>query len=536
MLDRLSVPHISKRFLGFALIIGIPSILFASNLFSQWAADDFDQVRDNPYIRSVTNIPRFFRTDFQQSLGHAPYTSGTYRPLTLTSYVLDHALFGGDAVGFHLMNNVLHLLTAIFVFLMFDRILGFGFALSLTILFSIHPMVVEPVAYIGARADLLAGLFSIANAYFLIRTLESTVSKFNLIFFVLTAILGLFSKESVLPVLIATCGTGLIVYMKESCYRLRALTLFFATSVLAAGFLAVRRIVLGRLGGMVGLFVFPNLSKLASHFFELFFVPTLTDFWAVQKNSAGHILVLIGVSIIVVTGVIYIFCRQRTLPFLLGLSLFLTPLIPVSLGWQSLEVLPDRYFYVPLVGFCLLCGSTLKEMPEGFRQADILRGHRTLFLSTLVAYLSFLAFLSLNRTFTWRDDYALANASLTLNPANDNATLWLAKACRRDRNLSCEIRYLRETLAIKPDHLQALNGLAVRQIEVGQLAQARDLLVRAWIVDKTHAATAYNIAYLFEVQGKPNKAFAWYQKALTLNPESSLTQSAIERPGKKDKN
>ncbi|MFM7280808.1 MAG: hypothetical protein ACKO32_03410, partial [Planctomycetia bacterium] len=92
------------------------------------------------------------------------FQAANYHPLTWMSHMLDVELFGLDPAGHLLHNVVLHALNAGLVLLLF-RLLGMGRAVALiaALLFALHPLRVEPVAWIAERKDLLASLFGLSS-------------------------------------------------------------------------------------------------------------------------------------------------------------------------------------------------------------------------------------------------------------------------------------------------------------------------------------------------------------------------------------
>jgi hypothetical protein len=85
----------------------------------------------------------------------------TYRPLSLASFVVDHALYGLNAAGYHLTSILLHALAQVFVFLLIRRWLGAIAAFALTLLVAFHPTGVEAVAWINGRSELFVELFGV---------------------------------------------------------------------------------------------------------------------------------------------------------------------------------------------------------------------------------------------------------------------------------------------------------------------------------------------------------------------------------------
>ncbi|MFZ2197660.1 MAG: tetratricopeptide repeat protein [Thermodesulfovibrionales bacterium] len=153
------------------------------NGFLGW--DDGIYVVLNPYIRSIT--PSFFRWAF-----FFDFYASNWHPLTWLSHALDYAVWGLNPLGHHLTNNILHALNTFIVVLLVVRLSEFGKVLSppspplnvrgdwgavpadrgwssdktvlitagtTGLLFGLHPIHVESVAWVAERKDLLCALF-----------------------------------------------------------------------------------------------------------------------------------------------------------------------------------------------------------------------------------------------------------------------------------------------------------------------------------------------------------------------------------------
>jgi len=118
-----------------------------------------------------------------------------YIPLTVVSYAIDHALFGMDPSYFHLHNVLLHSLNGLLVFLLILMVSqgSLPVATVTALLFAIHPLHVESVAWIAERKDVLSAFFSFAAMIFYWKYLDKkNTAVYVLSFICLT--LGLFSK------------------------------------------------------------------------------------------------------------------------------------------------------------------------------------------------------------------------------------------------------------------------------------------------------------------------------------------------------
>jgi protein O-mannosyl-transferase len=119
--------------------------------------DDQHSVVDNPHIRSLEQIPRFF---IDPGAFSVDAERGMYRPVLLASYALDHAVHGGTARGYLWTNLLLHVLNVVLVTWLAWRLTGRSLlALLAGALFGLHPGATEPVHYVSARSDSLVAFF-----------------------------------------------------------------------------------------------------------------------------------------------------------------------------------------------------------------------------------------------------------------------------------------------------------------------------------------------------------------------------------------
>lgn len=149
------------------------------NGFLNW--DDNVYVVSNPYIRSINLF--FFKWVFSQ------FYAGNWHPLTWISHALDYAAWGLNPLGHHLTNVVMHGINTLLVFLLITRLLeaakvravepGLPIFLNertiliaggvTSLLFGLHPIHVESVAWVAERKDLLCALFFLLSVIFSIK-------------------------------------------------------------------------------------------------------------------------------------------------------------------------------------------------------------------------------------------------------------------------------------------------------------------------------------------------------------------------------
>ena len=146
-MKKIAVLLLACAILSIVAAVFLPSL---KNDFVNW--DDDRYVIENNLIKSLSlgNIKNIFTTFYM----------GNYHPLTILSYALDYRFFKLRPFGYHLTNLLLHLSNCIFTFsviYMLSRSLPVAFIAA--ILFGLHPLQVDSVAWVSERKGLLCAAF-----------------------------------------------------------------------------------------------------------------------------------------------------------------------------------------------------------------------------------------------------------------------------------------------------------------------------------------------------------------------------------------
>ena len=134
-----------------------------------WDDDEF--IKRNEFVRSFAQWPNWFTKPLTAGAG---VNSNYYRPLLMASFTIDYHLWGLWPAGYHFENILWHITAAtlLFIFLkeLLPQIFNFKFlifkprqldliAFSTSLLWTIHPIHVEAVAYANSRGDSMATVF-----------------------------------------------------------------------------------------------------------------------------------------------------------------------------------------------------------------------------------------------------------------------------------------------------------------------------------------------------------------------------------------
>ena len=131
-------------------------------LFKFVYLDDNSLILDNFFfIRRLSNIAAAFRNDVFIS---SSFADAYYRPLLTTSFILDAQLSGQSPVLYHLSNIIYHIIASMLVYKLFKTLkIKKDTSLILALVFVVHPVLTQAVAWIPGRNDSLLTIFFISS-------------------------------------------------------------------------------------------------------------------------------------------------------------------------------------------------------------------------------------------------------------------------------------------------------------------------------------------------------------------------------------
>src|SRR5215471_5487113 len=141
------------------LLVCLVLVAVTWTVFGQTLTHDFVNFDDHVYVYENPLVIRGFSTE--GIIGAFTHTHArNWHPLTTLSHMLDCQLYGLNAGGHHLTNVILHTISVLLLFLVLKQVTGAlwqsGFV---AVLFAIHPLHVESVAWIAERKDVLSAVF-----------------------------------------------------------------------------------------------------------------------------------------------------------------------------------------------------------------------------------------------------------------------------------------------------------------------------------------------------------------------------------------
>ncbi len=271
--------------------------------------------------------------------------------------------------------------------------------------------------------------------------------------------------------------------------------------------------------------------------------PTTENTWPAMA-AAGLLLTLLT------AGAVWGAWRgQRWLA--VGWFWFLGTLVPtIGLVQVGLQVIADRFLYLPQIGLCIAVawgvgrkgerekgsggerekGGKGEREPGGFSLSPSTRcaGAPPFSLSLLSALLlAALTTAAWQQTRHWRDSESLWARALALNPRNPAALNNLGEALMAHGHVDEAIAHYRMSLAIDPDHEAAHNNLGVALAGRGLLDEAIEHYQKALNLKPDHAETYDNLGLALVRRGQVDQAVACFRQALKLKPELAAAHNDL---------
>ncbi|MEE9542699.1 MAG: tetratricopeptide repeat protein [Thermodesulfobacteriota bacterium] len=533
------------RFMPF-VIIACALIFYIPAIKGGFIWDDHAHVLFDADLQSISGLWKIWFTKATQQ----------YYPLVYSSFWIEWQLFGNNPLGYHIVNVLLHSANAIVLALILKR-LGLRGAWAAAIIFALHPVNVESVAWISERKNVLSGLFFLASILVFLKSEdEESNIKFYILSFVLF-ILALFSKTvvSTLPVILI-----IIRWMRarpfDRSFIIRLVPFFLAG--LAMGLVTVwwEATQVGASGVEWSLTITERLmlpARIVWFYLVKLFIPVNLTFiyprWTPDPSELWQWIFIFKLAVAFV--LLWALRLRITRAPVAALACFVVTLFP-ALG--LIDVFPFRYSFVA-DHFQYLASIFIIALIVGVVDAVIINFARAvrptaIFVTIVVALI--LGILTWRQGYVYKDPETLWRDVLKKNPtawiAHNNlgqilyergeifkatehyrsaVTLWpnagearhnLASSLfKRGKIIEAETHF-RAALKLTPNASHTLSELAVLLSATGRLAPAQKNAFRAAEINPQNADIQNNLGIVLLRSNMADKAFESFTKAVTIRP------------------
>jgi protein O-mannosyl-transferase len=463
-------------------LVALSVALYAGTVHNPFVYDDATSVIGNPSIRGGWSLAAVLRYNIT-------------RPLTNLSYAIDYSFGQLDPFAFHVTNVLLHAVMVLLVFRLVrtivldartrDETAAARIGLCTAVVFAVHPVLTEAVAYIAARADLLAGVFSVASFLAFRRALVhggAVPLGIGAVLFVLA--MGSKETAAVLPVVLFAYDVLVLRPLgtrDEWHRRLRRVHLPLLTVLIVAGVARAMFYVLVEqkaTAGFTWTYVLVDLDAMARYIALLVLpmqqsfvhsVPRITTLWDWQ--------VLRALAVLAVTFAVVGRRADRLVTFgVVWAVVWLLPGLLLILVAEVGQPIAERRAYIASCGLFLAAAVVVHDWYYPKLAASPHQFMDRRFAAGLAVVVLVLAGLSLQRNRLWSDPVLLWSDAVQKSPRTWLAQFGLAEAYQSVGDCEAAIPAFQRAIALVPQYPQAYDGLAACLTELGREDEARDVL------------------------------------------------------------
>lgn len=529
-----------------AIFVAICTVLFylpiASNHFVNW--DDTVAITENYHIRSLnpSSLQWMFTT----------FHTGNWIPLTWLSLALDYAIGGLNPTIYHVHNLLLHVSNTLLIFFLslkilrlaaandetksyvsvfFEKSMGkkigkitprIGIAILTALLFSLHPIHVESVAWATERKDLLCSLFFLAALLIYLDDMSSKETKIGK----WTICLGLFALALLSKPMAVTLPLVLLLLDVWPLNRFKAnfpkvlwekipffvLSLIIAVITIRAQSDAGAILNIAKLS--IAFQIMNAFHSLIFYVWKMILPFDLVPFYPITHQgqhtfSTPNIIAFLLVILISITCFFY----RKNKPYLIISWLYyVITLLPVlgilQVGSQAAA---DRYSYLPSLSLFLLFSTSI---------FILFSNHQVILTALSTAIVVALGFATMNQLVVWKNSVNLWESVVKVYPnisviSHTN----MANAYKQMGQLDKALKEYNRALTFPNPHAYIHDGKGTVLLDKGLVDEAIQEFKQAITLNSTYASPHRNLWFAYEKKGWYDLALAEILEAVKINPE-----------------
>ncbi len=497
-------------------------IVFA--VFSRILQYDFINVDDPDYVTQNKHVQSGLT---HKSIVWAFTTShaSNWHPLTWLSLMLDCQIFGLKPAAYHMTNLLLHIANVLLLFLVLKKTTrSFYRSAFVALLFGLHPLHIESVAWAAERKDVLS------TAFWLLTMLAYAdyARRRGIMRYLITVSLfamGLMAK----PMLITLPFVLLLmdywplerdeirkIHLRPAKLILEKIPLFALAMVsIVITFIAQQRgdavisistLSLGwRINNAFISYVTYILKMIVPVKLAAFYPHTTLPSTARAVSAA---ILLTCITIAVTLG------ARRYKYLLTGWLWYLGTLVPViGIVQVGSQAYADRYTYVPLIGLFIIIAWLVPDVLSGWRYKKIAITVSACLVTVLMAIVTTL------QLSHWSNTIALFEHTLSVTKENCFAHNVLANAYGQIGQIDKSIEHSKKALRICPQYSPVHYNLAMGYYSKGDFQKAIEHWRKTLQLTPDYKESNFNIGVALERMGRTDEAIRYFRKELTINPD-----------------
>ena len=513
---------------GIALVTFLFYLVILDNKLTNW--DDLGYIISNTLIRdsSWNGIKAIFSTDNP--------VMGNYHPLTIMLYAFEYHYKQLEPFIYHFDSLILHILTTRAVYFFARNLTRRTIAAVIAaLLFGLHPMHVESVAWAAGRKDVLYGLFFILSCNTYVNYIREEGNKRTIWYIsgLLLFALSLLAKSVAVTLPVTLFLIDHFEQRKWSWKLLLEKVPHFALALLF-GLLSVEaQKKIGALGSLdVSFTPLEHIAlggyALCTYLWKAIVPMGLSNFYPYPLKENGSLPGIYFVYPAILAALLFVTWKygRKNRVVIFGLGFFI---VNIFLLLQFIPVggavISDRYGYVPYLGLFIIAGWLVSSYSEGNEKSTTGK----LAIGISLCYCLALGFATNERNKDWRDSLSLWNDDREKHPDAPVAYFYLGQEYSNRYEAATEPKekknYLDSTLynyvkAIehKPDYLNAIICLGELQRSIGQIDEAKYNYNVALKINNKDENVYLGLGIVYSIQRKFDSAEYCFKTALRLKP------------------
>lgn len=494
------------------ILTPVPFLPSLNNDFVNW--DDGVYIRENSWIKDLNreNIREMFTKTF---------TTGEYVPLCHLSYALDYWFSGLDPGAYHRTNLILHALNTVLVFC-FVVLLGGDVYSSLVcaILFGIHPLRVESVAWASERKDTLYTLFFVMSLIFYLYY-KMREKRYFYFLSISMFVLSLLSKQTaiILPVILILCD-----YVRSDRIDKRSLLMkipYFTLSIALGLFLiypTATRVSIYQ-GHRFATRLMAVLTSPAFYLENTIIPLRLSAFYPYpDKMDILQREFFFPAILSLYLCFTSFYFRRHTRKFLFGTLFYMFGIVPMLIGlpFSGSVFAADRYTYLASIGIFYMAGEGFSWLYR--RKLRERRTGKALLLIIFTAIAAMLSLLTWERCKVWKNNISLWQDVLRTYPDVPEAHVNLSSTYTNLGQIDKAMQHARAAIELRPRSPRAQGNLGTIYLELRQPENAIPYFLRALEANPKSVKSHHNLGISYSMLGDFEKAIESYEKAVELEP------------------
>src|SRR5882724_6945337 len=512
----------SKRDWFVCLILAVVTMLAYQPAWHGGVLWDDEAHIGGPELRTLDGLRRIW---------FVPRTTQQYYPLLHTSYWLQQKLWGDSTTGYHLVNLLLHIGCVVLV-LKIVRFLRVPGAELAAIIFALHPVNVETVAWIAERKNTLSGIFALAATLCYLKFDENRSGREkdspqgrayrSYALAIGLFVLGLLSKTAIVTLPLAWLvifwwKRGAISWRRDVVPSIPFVCLSVASGLVTRWF---ENVGIGYESKNLD-FSLLDLCLIAGRAFwfqlgNLLWPSNLTFVyprWDI--NPAVWWQYLFPLAVLGLLGILWSLRRWSRAP-LAGVLVYILLLLP-TLGLLNIyfffySFVADHWQYLACLGIITPCASGIVLLAERLKRW---RAWLEPGVTLVIGGVLFVVTSHQSRMYT--DIEALYRTTIARNPGCWMAYANLGDILYQANRIPEAMDLFNQALRIKPAvaHYSLGNGL----VRTGRTSEAIEQYKQALRVDPDYAEAHNNLGNVFFLTGRTSEAIDEFEDALRINPD-----------------